>query len=668
MCQLVLSIEAALQHGKLQGSIHQQNTKYSRITLCGILMELTEDLDSFELLDESTMTEEYDDALQNMESEVENEESQSKNDLATLRTLIATWLQTGMVHQILSVFVSKEHYILDRLYADDAFFKSQEEAQFFVSQLKIMDGIEILVDTMALLSAEPYRFSSDYRSQTNIDNIPENSKEMRRTSPPSKVPSRISSSTSMPSSKNIKKWWSAGNNPSKSVSAVENFGDKFQRATTHLMKAGGEIIGTSAPIEVKRSAEVTISNSPSVLQKKVVPRRSIGTSGSSPKDFTNFRPNTEIVSRLRMERQRRLDSWNVALKTILNAAGDKRISNLSQSQYSKLQRRCSEEFYKYIHMIDIEESKGMISVEAAGSRRAIEVPDVDSSLLSRASSRLITPIGEHRNPRLSDQDYRSYAVSHEQNVASSKSRRANLHSGTYVRRALLRYYPNDRTATVDDPRWTHDDTAACNLPRHFKVSRQPLNKIRNSGKLAGNLLNVGGDSGEFVATPRTGKSVDFVYRMSLFQVPQVEVGGVRFKIHDAVNAGCIPRADASSRELSDASITAAIIRSGTHYNLKDSNQQYISAVLIRSIQEQNSTAFTPGHLRGVLWRASTLQQCHLATLLHHTRNNTIRSLNSSSNKNEAAKGLKPTLLLLHFASSRVKEKERLCRDLGLGYR
>ena len=233
----------------------------------------------------------------------------------------------------------------------------------------------------------------------------------------------------------------------------------------------------------------------------------------------------------------------------------------------------------------------------------------------------------------------------------------------------MRYYPNDRTATVDDPRWTHDDRTACNLPRHFKVSRQPLNKIRSGVNLAGNLLGVGGEVGDFVATPRSGKSVDFVYRMSLFQLPQVEVGGVRFKIYDAINGGCIPRADASSRELSDASFTAAIIRSGDKYSSENTDEQYISAIMIRSNQAHGLTAFSPGQLRGTLWRASTLQQCHLKTLLHHTRNNTVRSLNTNNNKNEVAKSLlRPTLSLIHFASSRVKEKERLCRDLGLGYR
>ena len=145
--------------------------------------------------------------------------------------------------------------------------------------------------------------------------------------------------------------------------------------------------------KIKRSAEVTISHTPSPLHQRASSQRNLGSNGSASKYYSDFRPNIEITGRLRMERQRRQDSWNIAVKTILNSTGDKRILLSPQSQYCKLQRRYSESFYNSIHIMDIEESKGMISVEPSGSRRSIEVPDVDSSLLSRASSRPITPIG-----------------------------------------------------------------------------------------------------------------------------------------------------------------------------------------------------------------------------------------------------------------------------------
>lgn len=56
----------------------------------------------------------------------------------------------------------------------------------------------------------------------------------------------------------------------------------------------------------------------------------------------------------------------------------------------------------------------------------------------------------------------------------------------------------------------------------------------------------------------------------------------------------------------------------------------------------------------------------MSTLLHHARSNTVRRL--AANKNESTKNFQPTHIILHFAKSRLKDNERLCHDLGLGYR
>jgi len=110
--------------------------------------------------------------------------------------------------------------------------------------------------------------------------------------------------------------------------------------------------------------------------------------------------------------------------------------------------------------------------------------------------------------------------------------------------------------------------------------------------LAGNLLNSTSDV-DFVATPRGEKSADFVYRMNLFQLPQIEVGGIRFQIHDVSKDGYIHRADVSARELSDAAITSKIIRAGAKYCKSDNSSnslQYISAVIIRNPESQQSVS------------------------------------------------------------------------------
>jgi hypothetical protein len=65
------------------------------------------------------------------------------------------------------------------------------------------------------------------------------------------------------------------------------------------------------------------------------------------------------------------------------------------------------------------------------------------------------------------------------------------------------------------------------------------------------------ESGDFVAVPRSGKALDFVYRMSLFEKPVVDLAGKQFTIHDSTARGH-HRADASALEISDASLSAIL--------------------------------------------------------------------------------------------------------------
>ena len=67
---------------------------------------------------------------------------------------------------------------------------------------------------------------------------------------------------------------------------------------------------------------------------------------------------------------------------------------------------------------------------------------------------------------------------------------------------------------------------------------------------------------EFNAVPRTGKALDFVYRMTLFEKPTVELGGKIFTVHDSSAVGA-HRADGSSLEVSDASLRVALLLFGS---------------------------------------------------------------------------------------------------------
>lgn len=76
---------------------------------------------------------------------------------------------------------------------------------------------------MALLSAEPYRFSADDRPPTDKAE-PEKNGAVDRNDVPSLAMSN-SLTSSMPSSKNIKKWWTTGNNP-KTIDNQDNLSHK----------------------------------------------------------------------------------------------------------------------------------------------------------------------------------------------------------------------------------------------------------------------------------------------------------------------------------------------------------------------------------------------------------------------------------------------------------
>ena len=65
------------------------------------------------------------------------------------------------------------------------------------------------------------------------------------------------------------------------------------------------------------------------------------------------------------------------------------------------------------------------------------------------------------------------------------------------------------------------------------------------------------ESVDFVAVPRSGKALDFVYRMSLFEKPVVDLAGKQFTIHDSTARGH-HRADASALEISDAILSAIL--------------------------------------------------------------------------------------------------------------
>jgi hypothetical protein len=158
-----------------------------------------------------------------------------------------------------------------------------------------------------------------------------------------------------------------------------------------------------------------------------------------------------------------------------------------------------------------------------------------------------------------------------------------------VRRCQLRYYPSNRMASVvllnesrrldqrkgrsQVPESTRGSLTPGSVPflspdfmreRHLCQKWAPKGSTSRSqqGLMSGNVM----EQADFTAAPRTGKALDFVYRMSLFESPTIDLGGKRFTVHDAASQGA-HRADASALEISDAAMSAALLVIGRDCSL-----------------------------------------------------------------------------------------------------
>jgi len=238
----------------------------------------------------------------------------------------------------------------------------------------------------------------------------------------------------------------------------------------------------------------------------------------------------------------------------------------------------------------------------------------------------------------------------------------------------LKYYPSDRTASVSVSKniSTLDGRANENsekfvLTEEFQKLRHACLKVAVGGILSSPLM----EPTDFAATPRTGKALDFVYRSSLFGRPLVDLGGKKFIVLDAASH----RADASALELSDASMSAAIITRGARgLNMRDSDSSTFTTdfkiqvsddgtplVLLRANKsnnnggsptreetEEEARPYRPSFIRAALYVKSAKQEAQLLCLNYCIRGGSARS----SAKLKSDEWLQPHLILLQYANSR----------------
>ena len=641
-------------------------------SLTTVLMEMTSDLESFERkieeeeqkssTSETTIYDFYEkdeeDAIP-----VSSLPKLSSSEVSTLRTLIAAWLHTGQLFRMISVYIRSKRKILYPFYHNDAFLQIESNASGFMRQLRALEEVDILVDTMAVLSCQSLDLTGSSEilasfhsnDEGDQDETEDSKKDLSKGSIPLQSKQQnlaLSRSLNNDSSNNTELGQNGStlNEQPHGINAIgRTLGASLQNRRKKLSRL---VVGSAKDVtnlkrtilnqpslesmnsttSVESSNNVSTHLDSTMNETRSQPHHHDQLSQSTP-PYLKFHTNEAFSSSLRTERERRLSSWITVSNHIFEK--ERRIldavyRNQGKNEQEKLIHRELHQlarcFYSNSNILALQyalarssstkdgndssvqtpDRQALITMETVSSRRRIEVPDDDSSFLLRAQPRALNPIGVHRDPRNHEMSYRCFAATYEEPTRTS----VTLRKGRSIRRCLLRYFPSDRTANIQainetrrldfrrrdgsstnslsNQQYNVDDNV--NLSKEFQQQRNLCKKyqgrgsdIRSTGILASTIM----EPNEFNAVPRTGKALDFVYRMTLFEKPTVELGGKIFTVHDSSAVGA-HRADGSSLEVSDASLSVALLLfgSGTKISKSDSAKNLSD---VESTQKNNDS-------------------------------------------------------------------------------
>lgn len=606
---LVLVIESILIHGLLQTHSHIEtntennnnhneetevqdmhgfdtsNTEYT--SLLNLLIEVTSDVESFENKMRLQSLESIDDLKfpSNDYSELDHIPKPKMDDLSTLRSLISAWLHTGLVHRTLSVLFQYGAGLLAQFYHEDAFILNRDNAAAFVIQLRILDDVDVIVDTAAVLSCPPLDLfrvdklvaggrSDFFPPSLPVDNNNTEEPKLRPASSPK---------TKMKLTKGLQPKMI----PDLGRSLKANFANNKKKLTS-FVRAGPK--NDKITHVYRKGLSLSTINDTSTHIKSRVPL----TARQIPSHL-NFRRNEVFATSLRNERERRMKSFtqvfNQSRDNIEMICRSHVDSKQHYSQHRDLHNLAKNFFINTNALFLKRESRQDITntssesfsnissslvLETISPRRKTSVPEDDSSFLLRAQPTPLNVVSIHRDQRSASLSYKKYAGYYDEPIIHPVSKTDR--GGRIRRKCFVRYYPNDRTASISfiqhdrriDYR-TKTRTYDCisligvdieSRPKEFE--RHPCFKSarkgteRSAGTLSTTILaSTHMDSADFTVLARSGKACDFLYRLSLFEEPAIELTGKNIIIQNATALGC-HQADASSLELSDASLSIAL--------------------------------------------------------------------------------------------------------------
>ncbi len=659
--------EVDLDDGLIGTKVHS-SVQHTHSSLSAALMEVTGDLDAFEGRVEN-VEECDDDYSSGNEQEIEII-IPKPNELSTLRTLIAAWLHTGQAFKVMSIVVQAKQTILRRFFHKNAFLRRENYARDFTKLLRQLDGVNILVDTMEVLESRCLLEENGFDDLMKRFRTQPKAHIRRSLNPRESGPKRQSSNSHL---------HSTGNSSSVVGSVKANL--------AHNRNLIARFAQSATEIDLNPFKDRTTGPSKSPLGSTTAYNHHQSNLGTPA--YLAFSKNEVFASNLRSERERRYASWSKETKDrkkldfVSRTMGMKDKDILLHREVHHLSR-C---FYSNSNEIRIEPcssidnqfisgSTANITIKGVGARRIIEIPEEDSSFLLRASSKPLKPKYIQPDRRNPNAVCKVYVALYEDPAIHPKTKR--YYGGRYLRQCLMRYYPSDKTASVSvvkdiemlDGR-LHEGNPFV-LTEDFQKVRHTCLKVATGGILSSPLM----EPSDFSSIPRTGRAIDFAHRISLFERPMVELGGKKFVIHDATSH----RADASSLELSDASMTAAIILRGSgglnvcdasgSFNIKVTDDG-TPLILLRANREPGSTSkstdearpYRPSFIRAALLVKSAKQEARYQCILSCIRNGSARS----SSKVKSDEWLQPTLTILEYANRRQQEgQSTLQRDLRFG--
>ena len=191
------------------------------------------------------------------------------------------------------------------------------------------------------------------------------------------------------------------------------------------------------------------------------------------------------------------------------------------------------------------------------------------------------------------------------------------------------------------------------------------------------------ETNDFNSTPRSGKAIDFIYRLSLFERPSIDLAGRRFTVQDSSARGP-HRADASALEISDASLSALLLTIGRDYESREKQGKRDTSfknnvemgpdgypcIFMKTSKKHGDQVVTEmkpyrtSFVRAAAMITSSKQEAQLQCLSACVRSGSAKS----ATKARIEEYLRPTLKILDFANSTGDRSKLsiLLRDLKLG--